>query len=193
MSEEEETTMVRTERQLLRDKRIILLTDEINDEMAAIFMQDIYLLLQVSLEPIIIVLASSGGNVEAGLACIRAIHNAQKEGVKIIGEVHGHAMSTAFLILQVCDERIMGTPCIQMVHGITSFTYGDIRNIDAERKLLTFWQHYFANLLAKRSTAPEGSKYKSPDFWLPILADQTPQFYESEECLLMGLVDRVEF
>ena len=183
--------IVDSERRQLRDRRIVLLSGCIDENTAGAFIQDFELLSSKSYEPITLIIVSNGGDVSSGLACIRAIKKAQSKGIKVIGQVHGHSMSMAFLILQCCDIRIMGKLCTLMAHGVTTFTVGDMRNVEAERKLLKYWQKELANLLAKRCTA-KGTEYATPEFWHKILEDATPQFYSSEECLKMGLIDKVE-
>jgi ATP-dependent Clp protease, protease subunit len=186
-------SVIASERELLREIRIVGLTEEIDFESATDFIQDLTLLTHTSSDPITVIIASNGGDVEAGLACIRSIKQAQQRGIKVIGQVYGHAMSMAFLILQCCDERVMGKGCILMAHGITSFRHGDMRNLESERKLLHFWRGYFAKLLASRcSKGGDGEEQTNPEHWIKVLEDQTPQYYESDECLNLGLIDRVE-
>jgi len=190
MEEEDSGVLtVKTERQILRQHRIVALVGEIGSRLACRFAEDMSLLRLTSKDPITIIISSNGGEVEYGLACVRAIHKAQQEGIHITGEVHGCAMSMAFLILQCCDKRTMGKPDVLMSHGFTTFTIGDMRNLESERKLLKIWQEYFANLIARRCVVEE---YLNPNYWLPIMADNTPLFYSSEECLKMGLIDKVE-
>ena len=184
------TTMVRTERQLLRDQGQVMLTDDICEYSAEEFVQDMLLLVACKPTVIRVVISSDGGEIAAGLACIRAIRQAQRAGIQVIGEVYGHAMSMAFLILQHCDERVMGAPDVLMAHGITTFTAGDIKNHEAEGKLLRYWQDYFAEFVVNRITTDD-DRFKDADFWMQIMADNTPQFYGSQECLAMGLVDEV--
>lgn len=182
-----------TERQLLRDQRITIIAGQFNDSQAQRFIEDVYLMAERSNEPITIILASGGGDVEAGLACIKAIRNIQRQEIKVIGEVHGYAMSMAFLLLQHCNERIMGEPCVLMAHGLSSLQHiGDWKNLEAERKLLDHWHKYFARVIANRCTLNDDPIYKTEEFWYAILQDATPQFYTSSESLEMGLIDRVD-
>ena len=180
-------TMVQTERQLLRNQRVIMLADQIDEVAAFDFVQDA-ILLSGETEPVRIIIASNGGNIEDGLAIMRAIRELQRKGIKVIGEVHGRAMSAAFLILQCCDERTMGKPDVLMAHGLTTFAIGDMRNLDAESKLLKHWQKYFAEMLTNRCKG----EYAKQEFWMEIMEDNTPRFYSSEESLNMGLCDRIE-
>jgi ATP-dependent protease ClpP protease subunit len=178
-----------SERELLRDLRIICLTGDIDDVTATEFIQDMTLLTSKSKKPITIIFASNGGEVDSGLACVRAIKGAQSKKIKVIGTVYGHCMSMAFLVLQCCDTRIMGTGDILMAHGITAFRFGDIRNHKAETKLLEFWQKYFAHVVASRC---KDKKKFCTDYWITALADQMPQYFTSKECLDMGLIDDIE-
>lgn len=175
------------ERRVLRNNRITILSGEIDPCLGHEFIEDIYLMSLFSTESINIIISSNGGDVESGMACIRAIRSAQKSGITVSGEVHGHAMSMAFLILQCCDYRKMGDLCILMAHGITSFSRGDIKNHESEGKLLRFWNRKFAEIISSRCI----DKYSDIEYWNPIMADSTPQYYTSEESREMGLIDEV--
>ncbi len=178
------------ERRKLRDNRTIILSGELYDNTAMETIQDLEIL-PLSDEPVRLIIASEGGEVFSGLAIMRAIKKAQQRGMRIIGEVHGQAMSMAFFVLQCCDERVMGKYDNLMCHGVTTVTIGDMKNIEAETKLLIKFRGDFAELVAERCTA-EGSEYKEAGYWHAILEDNTPQFYDSKEALEMGLIDRVE-
>lgn len=188
INKEEETIMsyrvIEEERKVLRDNGITILSGEIDSCTAHEFVEDMSILISRKVDSITIIILSEGGQVEPGLACIRVIREAQKNNIKVIGSVHGIAMSMSFLILQACDVRKMGKLDILMAHGITSFTHGDIRNHDEEGKLLRFWKERFAELLSIRSN-------KDIDFWSAILSDNKPNYYTSEESLDMGLIDEV--
>ena len=176
------------ERKLLRDKkRIIVVAEGINSVSAQKFVEDI-LILSDKKEPITIAISSEGGDMYAGLAIIEIICSIQKMGVRVIGRVYGHAQSMAFLILQCCDERIMGKLDILMCHGITADAFGDIKDFESRTKLLKKYQSDFAELISKRCTIDE---YKDQGVWYGILASNTPQYYDSEECLKIGLIDKV--
>ena len=187
---EEELGESKVERRLLRGKRTVLLAEDIYSSTARKFVEDV-LILSDRIEPITLVIASDGGSVQSGLACIKAIREAQAKGIKVIGRVYGHAMSMAFIILQCCDERIMGKLCTLMAHGVTTFSIGDLRNIDSERKLLGYWRKEISSLIANRCTERD-SIWATSEFWEKIMSDNTPQYYDSEECLKMGLIDKID-
>ena len=177
-----------TERQLLRDKRILYLIGDVDNSECADFIVDMEILRALSKKPITIIISSPGGDVEYGLGCIRAIRRAQKDGIKVIGQVYGHAMSMAFLILECCDKRVMGKGCCLMAHGVTTMMHGDIKNLEAEQKLLGDAREYFAGYLAERTKNTEFGL----EYWQDLLKDNTPQFFNSQESLGMDLIDEVE-
>jgi len=177
-------------RRELRKQRTIILSGEIDTGTAHEFIEDMMILVKAGTEPITVVITSPGGSAFAGFAIIRAIRYAQRHGTKIIGSVYGQAMSMAFFILQCCDERVMGQLCVLMAHGVTTGFVGDMRNVDAEKKLLTMWQLELAKLVSDRCTAKD-SKYCVAEHWVELLRDNTPQFYSAKESLDMGLVDKI--
>ena len=182
------------ERRELRRNRTIILSGDIDCGISYQFIEDMHLLLldKESKEPITVIISSGGGDVFSGNAIIRSIRQAQKAGLVVIGDVYGHACSMAFFIVQCCDERRMGRLCSQMAHGVTTGFHGDIKNLDAEKKLLDYWHHEFAHIVADRCNTKENcDDWNEPGFWHEILRDNTPQWYNSEECLEMGLVDEI--
>jgi ATP-dependent Clp protease protease subunit len=177
------------ERRSLRKHRVIIVSGEIESGTAHEFLEDMHFLLyEDSKEPITVIIASPGGDAFSGFSMVRAIRLAQKKGIKVIGDVHGHACSMAFFLLQTCDERIMGKLDVLMAHGITTGFTGDMKNMEAESKLLTFWHREWADLVADRCVG----EYKEPGFWFEIFRDNTPQWYTAEEAIEMGLVDKID-
>lgn len=183
----EEQKKSKNERKLLREKRVILITEDIHSISAQKFIEDC-LILSNKNDAIDLIISSGGGDMYAGLAIINIIRYLQNKGIKIIGHVCGHAQSMSFLILQCCDERIMGKLDILMCHGITADAFGDIKDFESRTKLLKKYQSDFAELISKRCTIDE---YKDQGVWYGILASNTPQYYDSEECLKIGLIDKV--
>lgn len=177
------------ERKLLRDNRTVLLYGEIESCLVEDFVTDLHLImLQDSNEPITIIISSGGGEFEPAIACMRAIGEAQKNGLAVIGKVYGHAQSAAFLILQCCDVRVMGKFCILMAHGITWGSHGDLKDAEAESKLINFWKDEFAGLVASRCNDGVNDK----KYWELILKEKTPNYYTSDEAIKIGLIDDIE-
>jgi len=189
MDKESATLDLEYERRYLRKQNIISITGDIGSGTSRYFIEDVHMVLSGNNKsPIKIIISSPGGDAFSGLAIIRTIGLAQRNGFQVIGEVHGYACSMAFFILECCDERCMGKLDILMAHGITTGFVGDMRNMEAENKLLSYWHGELANLIAARCIG----ECHEPGYWYEILRDNTPQWYTAEECLLMGLIDRVE-
>lgn len=177
------------ERRKLRDQRVIIISGDIETGSAHELIEDIHMLIhEGSKDPVTLIISSPGGNAFSGLAIIRAVRLAQKHGIKVIGEVHGYACSMAFFILQCCDERIMGKLDILMAHGITTGFTGDMKNIESETKLLTYWHTEWAELVAARCVG----EWNESGFWFEVFRDNTPQWYTAAECVEMGLIDKVD-
>jgi len=165
------------------ERREIYLDERVSPDMASRIVRELSLL-SGKAEPITIRISSNGGSVESEFAIVDAIRQAQSAGCKVIGEVYGHGMSAAFMVLQTCDVRRMGQSAILMVHGITSWAVGDLKDIDAEQKLLTRLQKEGAAFLASRSKRPR-------EFWLKVLKENTPVYLFPNEALEWGVVDEV--
>jgi len=172
-------------------RREVYLDSYVGEDTASILVREISFLAETP-APITIRISSNGGSVESELAIVDALRAAQRKGCKVIGEVYGHGMSAAFEVLQACDVRRMGKSAILMVHGITAWTVGDLRDLNAEQKLLARLHKDQAAFHAVRSTAPEGSKYRTVEFWLKILESATPVYLFPDDALEWGVVDEVE-
>ena len=172
-------------------RREVYLDERVGSEMAARIVREISLLSEKP-DPITIRISSNGGSVESEFAIVDAIHAAQRKGCIVTGEVYGHGMSAAFEVLQTCNVRKMGKSAFLMVHGITSWTVGDLRDLNAEQKLLARLHREAAKFHAERSTAAAGTPYKTEEFWLTILEANTPVYLFPEEALEWGMVDAVE-
>jgi ATP-dependent protease ClpP protease subunit len=177
------------ERVLLRKQRKIVICGEIDAGCAHDFISDMSVIsAEKNRDPIIVIISSEGGNAEYGNGCIRAIRDTQANGLKVIGSVYGQAMSMAFFILQACDERIMGKLDIIMAHGLTATSVGDMRNREAEDRLLKFYQVEYSKLIANRCK----KRKNNIEWWKKLLSDNTPRFFTSSESLELGLVDKIE-
>jgi len=174
------------ERLILRKQRKVIICGEVDSGTVHEFVTDMAILVSESKDDITIIISSNGGSAEYGNGCIRAIREAQRQGIKVIGQVYGQAMSMAFFILQACDERVMGELDAIMAHGLTVTSAGDMRNRESEDKLLKFFQNEYSKLVASRC-----KKYNVA-WWRKLLADNTTRFFSSSESLALGLVDRVE-
>jgi ATP-dependent protease ClpP protease subunit len=190
------TVDLEEERRNLRRNRVVLVSSEIDAGGVHEFIEDMEVILhEPNTEPITIIFASPGGEAFAGMSMLRVVRKAQKMGIKVIGQVYGYACSMACILLQACDERIMGKLDVLMVHGVTSDFEGDMRGLDSQNKLLTFWHHELAELIASRCSnakSEDGELYNEAGYWYEILRDNTPQWYTSEEAKEMGLIDKID-
>lgn len=172
----------------LRDNGVLLLIEDITDSVAREFIRDLSIISLHKPDKLHIRISSPGGSAEYGMGMIRMMRELAQTGVYITGEVYGYAMSMAFLILQACDERIMGKGDILMAHGITTHAHGDTANVDAEKKVMTDMKNYFASEIAGRNTS-NIQKYHTEKFWRELLMSNTPHYYNAKEGVVMGLVD----
>ena len=176
-----------TLRARLFNARTILITGEIDEEMAHEMTEELFVLGQ---DPgdVTLLITSYGGQVDAGGAIIRAIRSVQRAGCTVTGEVRGYAMSMAALILQSCDVRFVAREDIVMVHGFTGMAIGDVRNTEADAKMTRRLTTIYSEFMAERNTA-EDEKYHSQDYWKAVLEDAKPNYFFGEEALESGLVD----
>ena len=81
--------------------------------MAERAIKNLNILDSMSDEPITILMNNIGGDEYHCFAIIDAIQACRSS---VVCKVMGHAMSAGSLILQYCDERIMGPLSVQMIH-----------------------------------------------------------------------------
>lgn len=166
------------------NSRTIHLYEHIQPESAANISKLMNSLARRGHDPITLEISSPGGSVTAGHALMDVIRKIRRQGVRVIGVVYGEAASMAPLILQACSKRVASESAIFMVHGLVHFQIGDVRNLEAERKMVNNLVDYMAQLLGKTTK-------KNADYWRSILQDATPQYYTAEEALEIGLIDEI--
>lgn len=176
---------------IYNDRGMVAITEDIDSCMMKDFEEDILMCMEAGFKEIILIFSSPGGEVLAGLAFMRTIKKYQRQGIKFTGLVQGFAMSMAFLVLQVCDTRVMGRNDVLMCHGASGLSLGAAQDLKAEVKLMDKFQNDFAKLIADRNTSDD-EIYHQQAFWIDILDQATPQYYDSKESLEMGIIDKVE-
>ena len=140
-------------------------------------------------------LQTIGGDVHAGLEIIKAIKRAQAKGWKVRGVVDGVAMSMGFIILQFCDERVMGRGDIVMAHGITISVFGkDQKDLKLDASLLEYWKQYFVEQIVSRKTAGLSVEKKDEETarWDIIMEDSTHALFTTEQAMEECLIDRID-
>jgi ATP-dependent Clp protease protease subunit len=173
----------------LYNQRTLVLNGEI-EEMGAGLLTNQFQTLAECGDEITLLITSYGGSVEAGGAIVRAIRHAQSRGCKVVGEVRGYAMSMASIVLQACDLRVATPEDIIMVHGFTGQSVGDVRNTEADAKLMKSFTEIYAKFYAERSTA-EDDKFHDEEYWRKLLKDSMPRYYFGREAYEKGLIDEV--
>jgi ATP-dependent protease ClpP protease subunit len=184
------------ERRLLRDRRTIVLTGEVDATMARAAVEDLTILAEtpnIDSVPITIIMNSPGGHVEYGIAIIEAIRHCQRHDVKVVGVVMGHAMSMMSYILQACDKRICGRFSWLMVHGFSGSEFGaDKQNHKAQGDLLEGLTTQAAELYTAANTSKGHKECHDQEHWEKILDSNLPQFYSAVQALDIGLIDEIE-
>jgi len=183
------------ERETLRRHRKILLCGDIYAADALTAVEDVHCLLtEESREPVEIIISTPGGIVESGLTIMDAIDELRRAGIRVIGRVHGAAMSMGCIILQKCDERIVSPSTWLMVHGLseTGFVSGrDLQESNSNQNWMKKITDQFVELLVQRNTS-KIAKYSKSTFWSKTLKSKAPLFFSADEAVEAGLADKVE-
>lgn len=181
------------ERAVIRRSRTVLLTDsEIDGCTSGELTKDIFILAsETSKKPIHLIISSEGGSLWSCLAIIRAIRYAQSRKIKVFAHVFGNAFSAAFLILQACDKRTMGSESLLMMHGISSFPMGDLKNLQTDLDMVKSVTASMCEMVAAKNTAKD-LKYHNPQHWAPIMEDSTPRYFRAKEAIDTGLIDEID-
>lgn len=164
---------------------LVHLGDEIDSALASKVIRGLYKLQAAGKTDVTLLITSVGGEVGPAHAIADAVHDLQRQGVHVRGRVFGEAYSAAIWPLVACQTRSITPYSMLMVHGLTHYSSGDARNLDAEKHANDKLIHIQAGILARRTRL-------SHDHWLPILRDRVPVFYTAEEALHVGLVDAVD-
>lgn len=151
----------------------------------------ILLSLEPSRRPIHLIISSEGGSLWSCLAIIRAIRYVQSRKIRVFGNVFGNAFSAAFLVLQACDKRTMGSESVLMMHGISHFPYGDSKNIKLDQLMIDNVTGQFCGMLATRNTAKD-PKFCDPDTLLSQMEEATPNYFDADSALEAGWVDEID-
>lgn len=123
---------------------------------------------------------SNGGSVKEGVT----IYNLLKQsGCKVRGIVDGVAYSVAFVILQACDERIMGVGTTALIHEPWVTASGNARELRKTADDLDVLTASNRKIFLERSNLEEQQ-----------LADmmEAETFLTPDDCLQYGLIDKVE-
>lgn len=122
---------------------------------------------------------SNGGSVKEGVA----IYNQLKQkGCHKIGYIDGVAYSIAFVILQACDERIMGVGTSALIHDMWVEVAGNARELRKAADDLDVLMQSNRQIFMQRSNLDEQQLVE-------MMEKET--FLTPDECLEYGLIDEI--
>lgn len=122
---------------------------------------------------------SNGGSVKEGVA----IYNQLKQkGCHKTGYVDGVAYSIAFVILQACDERIMGVGTSALIHDMWVEVAGNARELRKAADDLDVLMQSNRQIFMQRSNLDEQQLVE-------MMEKET--FLTPDECLEYGLIDEI--
>lgn len=123
---------------------------------------------------------SNGGSVKEGVAIYSQLKQA---ACKKIGYVDGVAYSVAFLILQACDERVMGLGTSALVHNMWMSVDGNAKELRKAADDLDVLMESNRKIFLERSNLEEQQL-------IEMMEAET--FLTPDQCLEYGLIDRID-
>lgn len=123
---------------------------------------------------------SNGGSVKEGVAIYNQLK--QKSGKKI-GYVDGVAYSVAFLILQACDERVMGLGTSALIHNMWMSVDGNAKELRKAADDLEVLMESNRQIFLERSNLEEQQLMEMMD---------AETFLTPDQCMEYGLIDRID-
>lgn len=123
---------------------------------------------------------SNGGSVQEGVA----IYNQLKQkACHKVGYVDGVAYSIAFVILQACDERVMGVGTSALIHDMWIECQGNAKELRKMADDLDVLMESNRQIFLERSNLEEQQLVDMMD---------VETFLTPAQCLEYGLIDRVD-
>lgn len=123
---------------------------------------------------------SNGGSVKEGVAIYTQL---KQKNCKKIGYVDGVAYSVAFLILQACDERIMGLGTSALVHNMWMSVDGNAKELRKAADDLDVLMESNRKIFLERSNLEEQRL-------IEMMEAET--FLTPDQCLEYGFIDKVD-
>lgn len=122
---------------------------------------------------------SNGGSVKEGIAIYNQLKQHQCHKV---GFVDGVAYSIAFVILQACDERVMGVGTSALIHDMWVTVSGNAKELRKMADDLDVLMQSNRQVFLSRSKLTE-------EQLIDMMGAET--FLTPEQCLEYGLIDRI--
>lgn len=164
----------------LFSQRIILLTDEVNEDSANIIIAEMLYLDSQSSDEINFIINSPGGSVLHGLG-IRDCMNNLKSKVNTI--CYGHAASMgAFLLSSGTGKRKASKEARIMLHPVSGGTVGTVHDMNIDHKETLFLQKRLNEILVL-NTGQKMTRIKK-DF-------ERDNWMSSEQAVSYGIIDEV--
>lgn len=123
---------------------------------------------------------SNGGSVKEGVAIYTQL---KQKANKKIGYVDGVAYSVAFLILQACDERIMGLGTSALIHNMWMSVAGNAKELRKAADDLDVLMESNRQVFLERSNLEEQRLIEMMD---------AETFLTPDQCLEYGLIDKID-
>lgn len=123
---------------------------------------------------------SNGGSVKEGVAIYTQL---KQKACKKVGYVDGVAYSVAFLILQACDERIMGLGTSALVHNMWMSVKGNAKELRKAADDLDVLMESNRKIFLERSNLEEQQL-------IDMMEAET--FLTPDQCLEYGLIDKID-
>lgn len=123
---------------------------------------------------------SNGGSVKEGVGIYTQL---KQKSCRKVGYVDGVAYSVAFLILQACDERIMGLGTSALVHNMWMSVDGNAKELRKAADDLDVLMESNRKVFLERSTLKE-------DDLIEMMEAET--FLTPDQCLEYGFIDKVD-
>lgn len=135
--------------------------------------------------PIIVYIHSYGGLVDALASMIETMDEIPNP---IVTVCQGVAMSCGAMLLSHGDIRFVGKHSRVMVHEVSSFTAGDVHDMNADAQETKRLNRYFMNLLAKNCGIKGGY-----DALRKAIKDQDGRdhYMDAAQALEFGIVDAI--
>lgn len=123
---------------------------------------------------------SGGGSVKEGVAIYTQL---KQKGCKKIGYVDGVAYSVAFLILQACDERVMGLGTSALIHNMWMSVEGNAKELRKAADDLDVLMESNRQVFLERSSLEEQKL-------IEMMEAET--FLTPDQCLEYGFIDKID-
>jgi ATP-dependent Clp protease protease subunit len=200
---DEETTMLRAPdlgellqaehmRRLAMDASGVLFITEIDPAHAEEIAKSLVLMASARAgnldDPVTLYINSGGGSVGDGLAIIEAINfMRRKYKVRIDTAILGYAYSMGAIVAQAGDTRSIGRFGTLMLHSSEwTITGEDAKVFKDYQRLSEHYQEVVAALFAART------RHRDAGWWRRFIWSGRDRFLGPEECLELGLVDRID-